>query len=164
MKESLSGLTARDRKLWRDHYLTISERRKQILEDQAGKGKLGIILDFSRTEPLIRVALNKTCSNSYRLAYVCFAQSTPLHEIGNDFPPENLLIFEPMEPNHQTRLIQIAKHLPAFFRDLGLETEVPINIYQSAASYKSGRCSAIISQDQGLVTIRVGQAIKKAAA
>ncbi len=143
----------------------IEEDRKQTLQQAAKQGRINVILSFKApVYPRIKIVQDREGKRHHSLAFIRFASEALIHTIGVDYPPDDLMIFEPKEKNYQARFVQVAKHLPAFFRDIGANVNVPIHLYQSDKSFKEEHCSGVITQESGFVTIRLGSAIKKAAA
>ena len=110
--------------------------RGQIIQRAAKNGKINLILGNVGRNAKICVVDYGGLANPF-LAEVIFASETPLGGLGKRPSPWEIMIFEQKEADKQAAIIQIAKHLPAFFRSFYPEeaNQAPIDIYDRGKSF-----------------------------
>lgn len=109
--------------------------RRQIIKKAAGRGKINLIWDEVGGDVKFFVVNYEGWANPF-LAEAIFASETPLGGLGKRPNPWEIIIFEQKERGKQAAIIQIAKHLPAFFKSFYPKAdEIPIDIYDRAKNF-----------------------------
>ena len=109
--------------------------RRQIIKKATKKGKINLIWRKVGGNDQFSVVDYAGWTNPF-LVEVIFASETPLGGLGKRPNPWEIIIFEPKERGKQAAIVQIAKHLPAYFDSFYLKTkQVPIDIYDRGKSF-----------------------------
>lgn len=132
------------------------KRRREALEKAFKIGKLELILRSQEgNEPTLwLVTVSTTPRLAMLFADIVYADSINVGELDTPENPMEMLIYEPKQTKPVDQIEQIAKHIPAFLRDLYSDQVLPpIYVYQNWATFKNGLFSAKITDDP-LVTVQ----------
>lgn len=109
--------------------------RRQIIKKAAKMGQINLIWDKVGENDQFFIVDSKGWANPF-LAEVIFVSETPLGGLGKRPSPWEIMIFEQREKGKRAAIVQIAKHLPAFFDSFYPKAnQVPIDIYDRGKSY-----------------------------
>ena len=147
-------ISQENRQLFREIY-----KRRQFALQQTVERSRGVhilIPTLASQEPRISLITgSRKRPEAMAIANAVNCGSITVKELNIPETPLEMLVYEPTwSENEENKLIQIAKHLPDYFAELGVNIgRKTISIYRTLKDYREGIVTARVRFKKGLLTI-----------